>query len=306
MSVAAAVELADRPQPLSLTQLDLIKRTLASQVMTDDELALFAQICSRTRLDPFRHQIWATWIGKEKKRFQPLVGIEGFRAIAQRSGHYAGQLPVEWCGPDGKWVDVWTSPDAPAAARAAVLRKDWTQPMVAVALFSEYTTGQGRWTTARAFQIGKCAEALALRKSFTEDLSGLYTDDELDNVADTAEPPPPPARAVYDDDGSMVAEDHRTFLSYALDNLGPNAKAWLLPIKNADKIPSVAADYFKNAHRDRLAWHILHAQQITEPEADADEPVPAHVHHDDTSPEAYERPPKYDPDDAAPRGRPMP
>jgi phage recombination protein Bet len=283
MSVAAAVELADRPQPLSLTQLDLIKRTLASQVMTDDELALFAQICSRTRLDPFRHQIWATWIGKEKKRFQPLVGIEGFRAIAQRSGQYAGQLPVEWCGPDGEWVDVWTSNDAPAAARAAVLRKDWTQPMVAVALFSEYTTGQGRWTTARAFQIGKCAEALALRKSFTEDLSGLYTDDELDQLDQTPPPSgPPPVQACYADANNMIAEDHRTFLNYALDNLGPNAKAWLLPVKNADKIPSVGAEYFRVAHRDRLAWHILHAQQITEPEQ-TDEAVPAHV-HDDTEP----------------------
>jgi phage recombination protein Bet len=289
VSVAAAVELADRAQPLSITQLDLIKRTLASQVMTDDELALFAQICSRTRLDPFRHQIWATWIGKDKKRFQPLVGIEGFRAIAQRSGQYAGQLPVEWCGPDGQWVDVWTSDKAPAAARAAVLRKDWTQPMVAVALFSEYTTGQGRWTTARAFQIGKCAEALALRKSFTEDLSGLYTDDELDNVADGE--PPPVARAIYDDTGHMTAEDHRIFLNYALDKLGPGAKAWLLPVKNADKIPSVAAPYFKVAHRDRLSWHILHAQQITEAssaldgsdQGDADEPVPAAV-HDDTEP----------------------
>jgi hypothetical protein len=70
-------------------------------------------------------------------------------------------------------------------------------------------------------------------------------------------------------------------LNFALDKLGPDAKAWLLPVKNADKIPSVGAEYFKVAHRDRLAWHILHAQQIAEAEPDvpdADEPVPADVH----------------------------
>jgi hypothetical protein len=149
-----------------------------------------------------------------------------------------------------------------------------------------------------------CADLFGMGEVSAEEI-----DDEPPPPVDE---PPPVVQAVYDDDGHTVAEDHRTFLNYAIAALPENAKTWLLPVKNGDKIPSVTAPYFKVAHRDRLAWHILHAQLIhpinpPEPDADADEPVPADVHDDDTSPEAYERPPKYDPDDAAPRpGRPMP
>jgi phage recombination protein Bet len=303
MSVAAAVELADRSQPLSITQLDLIKRTLSDKPLTDDELALFAQVCNRTRLDPFQHQIWAIHI---KDRFQPTVGIEGFRLIAQRSGMYAGQRPAQWCGPDGQWVDVWLAKDPPAAARATVLRKDWSEPMVAVALFAEYTTGKGRWLTAAAFQVAKCAEALALRKSFTEDLSGLYTDDELDNVADTPSPAAATPGDFYPDARHMIPEDNRATLIAAWDRLGPGAQAWLAGMAKTNGIPNVRGATHLLTHRDRLAWLILVAQLMHEPDADAEEPVPADVHDDDTTPEAYERPPKYDPDDAARPGRPMP
>jgi hypothetical protein len=176
---------------------------------------------------------------------------------------------------------VWTSDKAPVAARAAVLRKDWTQPMVAVALFSEYSTGQGRWTTARAFQIGKCAEALALRKSFTEDLSGLYTEDELDNVTDNPQPPDP---AFVDD--PPATRDDSGFLRAAIDPLSDQAKTWLFGVAQADKIPNIDRGQLRRSHRDRLAWHIVVAQRIkpSGPDvADADEPVPHDV-HDDTEP----------------------
>jgi hypothetical protein len=105
---------------------------------------------------------------------------------------------------------------------------------------------------------------------------------------------------------TLITADHRSVLSRAVTALGPNAQAWLLPVKNADDIPSIGnKQRFNEHHRDRMAWHILCAQTITEPEPDADEPIPADAHDHDTTPEAYERNPKYDPDDARP-GRPMP
>jgi phage recombination protein Bet len=279
VSTAAAVEIVtDRTRPtVPGDRLHLLGKMFALEA---DELILFGEVCNRKGLDPFARQIYPIRYG-DRLTFQ--TSIDGFRLIAERSRHYAGQHPAQWCGPDGQWVDVWLAKEPPAAARVAVLRHDWATPMVAVARHASYAKPGGLWASAPDLMIAKCAEALALRRAFPEDLSGLYTDDEMPDDEPELNGPAAPTRAVYDDDGNTIAEDHRTFLNYALNRLGPQAKAWLLPVKNADKIPSVTAPYFKVAHRDRLAWHILHAQQITEPEPDADEPVPADV-HDDTEP----------------------
>ena len=59
------------------------------------------------------------------------------------------------------------------------------EPFTAVALFDEYkqTKRDGNltqmWAQRPAGQIAKCAEALAWRMAFPQDLSNLYADDEM-------------------------------------------------------------------------------------------------------------------------------
>lgn len=62
--------------------------------------------------------------------------------------------------------------------------------VTAVANFDEYkqTNKEGKriaqWATKPAFMLQKCCEALVLRMAYPEELSGLYTDDELDASSD--------------------------------------------------------------------------------------------------------------------------
>jgi phage recombination protein Bet len=168
-------------------QLSLIKRTICkpkNREATNDELALFVGQCKRRSLDPFSNQIYAIfrWDNREKGEVMTVqTGIDGFRLIAERTRRYLGTEGIYWCGPDEEWKETWLSSENPMAAKVVVrkLVDGHVAETPGVAHWSEYAVNEFMWRTMPANQLAKCAEALALRRAFPNDLSGIYTADEM-------------------------------------------------------------------------------------------------------------------------------
>lgn len=182
---------------LTPDQVDVVRNAICVGA-TDHELEFFLATCRRVDLDPFARQIW--FVKRRQKTEdawgneqwvdvgRPETGIDGYRTIAERTGEYGGQGPLEWCGEDGKWTQVWLSKEPPRAARAMIYRKSWTTPIVNVALYDEFCPKYkndkvpAMWRKMPANQLAKCAEAGGFRRAFPRDLSGLVTDTEMEHV----------------------------------------------------------------------------------------------------------------------------
>jgi phage recombination protein Bet len=156
---------------------------------------VFLHVAQRVGLDPFARQIYLIARNDRDsptgKKWTIQTGIDGFRLFCERDKRYDGEgdPAAEWCGPDGVWKEMWADDDnPPVAARFTVKRKDHTYPVRAIAHYREYvqTKYDGEptkmWKTKAAGQLAKCAEALARRRLFPQDLSNIYTDDEMEHL----------------------------------------------------------------------------------------------------------------------------
>ena len=174
---------------LTRPQIELIKGTIAKGA-SDDELRLFIQVCKGAQLNPFMKQVflvprWDARAGKETRAIQ--VSIDGFRAIAEGSGSYAGNEDAKFDGE--KEIDTDKSKiKVPLTAFVIVYKivQGVRYEFTATARWDEYYPGPKngfQWHIRPYLMLGKCAEALALRKAFPKLLSGMYAQEALDQSA---------------------------------------------------------------------------------------------------------------------------
>lgn len=187
-------------------QVEILKNLIA-RGSTNDELNLFISVCKRTGLDPFARQIYAI---KRNGQMNIQVSIDGMRTLSARSGKYRGQIGPLWCGKNGQWKDVWLEDENPAAAKVGVLHADFAEPAWGVARWRDYAaTGGPMWKRMGPHMLGKCAEALARRIAFPQDLSGLYAAEEMDQADNQSPIQPKQTREISDEEreNKVVPED---------------------------------------------------------------------------------------------------
>lgn len=187
-------------------QVQLIKDTVAKNA-SDDELKLFLYRCKSMELDPLKPgQIYFIKYGSSPGSI--VVGIDGFRAKADRTGKLSGIKRGVFRDDKGKCVGAW----------AEVYRKDWQQPAREEVSLTEYSTGKNLWATKPETMVKKVAEAAALRMAFPDSLGGIYTHEEMDQVKE--KPPSIAPEQPGPNDGSQLETEYKIpFGKYKLRTL---------------------------------------------------------------------------------------
>lgn len=182
-------------------QLELVKRTVAVG-LTDEEFALFCHVARMRHLDPLQRQIHAvkrsTWDAEKNGYVEKMTiqtGIDGYRSIANRTRLYmpSEKLPlVEDSGKPDLRVTVWVkkfseNDSAWHEFGAAAYYREFVQTK------KNKQTGKtepnSMWEKMPINQLTKCAEALALRRGWPEELGGVYVDEEMPPQEPTYLPP---------------------------------------------------------------------------------------------------------------------
>jgi len=158
--------------PYSPDQIELIKNQICKGA-SDVELQLFLHVCHKTGLDPLVKQVYSVKYGTDRSI---IVGIDGFRSVAERSGCYApGKESTFSYDAQGRLKS--------ATAYVKKMTRDGTWHEVSASAFwAEYGSDKQFWKKMPHVMLSKCAEAIALRKAFPNELSGLYTQDEMDQA----------------------------------------------------------------------------------------------------------------------------
>ena len=151
-------------------QLALIRQTIAKDA-TDTELALFLYDNARRGLHPLDRLLHFT---KRAGKYTPVSSIDLMRSRAAATGEYAGSDDPTFAG------EPKTETFA-ATVTVHRLVQGTRYPFTATARWAEYKPPDDfMWRKMPHTMLGKCAEALALRKGFPQELAGLYEASELE------------------------------------------------------------------------------------------------------------------------------
>lgn len=176
MTKSLALHTSAGVREFSQEQVSLIKATVAKGA-SDSELKLFLYRCQNMGLDPLKPgQVHFIKYGSSPGSI--VVGIDGFRSLAARTGKQVGVKRGVVRDSEGKCVGAWCE----------IYRSDWQHPAREEVSLAEYSTGKAMWAKMPETMIKKVAEAAALRMAFPDDLGGVYSEEEMHQAAREVSP----------------------------------------------------------------------------------------------------------------------
>jgi len=175
---------------LSDKELEVVKKQFFPESISREEMAFCLSVAKSLKLNPLTKEIFfvsrksRNEQGMWTEKVEPLVGRDGFLAIAHRTGAFAGiettsiLKEVPTLGSNGEWE---MKQDLVAICK--VWRKDTEKPFVVEVAYGEYVQKKKNgeptkfWLDKPDTMIKKVAESQALRKAFN--ISGVYSPEEI-------------------------------------------------------------------------------------------------------------------------------
>jgi phage recombination protein Bet len=171
--------LAPTDDMFSDARIDMIRNMVAKDAPAD-VFAAMIDIARRRNLDPLAKQISVIRFGSS---WQMIVTIDGYRAIAEQTGKYAGSdAPIFTYGEPPAYTSSKKMIPESATVTVYKIVSGTRCPFTATVFWDEYNGGRNNWVSMPRTMLAKVAESHALRKAFPAVLSGTYTQEEMDQA----------------------------------------------------------------------------------------------------------------------------
>jgi phage recombination protein Bet len=155
-------------------------------------VAVFAATCAAHGLSPYKREIYLVKYGTQ---YNTIVGIDGLRAKAARTGQFAGKDDAQFNRTaDGSYLTAYDvlkkgGKEFPDTCTITVYRVIGAHrvPFTKTVLWREYAPARlgGKWQAMPFNMLEKCAEAAALRMAFADETAGLHIVEEKEAFQDT-------------------------------------------------------------------------------------------------------------------------
>lgn len=189
---------------IGMVQRYLCKPTKSGAVCTDAQALRFIMLCKARGLNPFEGDAFVIgYDAKDGPEFSLITAHQAFMKRAADSPKFSGMdsgVIVKTAAGEivDREGDFFLAGDVLLGGWATVFRRDWDRPMKARVRLESFNQGRSRWNVDAGGMIVKCAEADALRRSFPNQLGGMYSESESLSLVES------PAAAT--DDGPPVGK----------------------------------------------------------------------------------------------------